>query len=248
MTSDASAPYKLSRREATALLGAAPLVIGATAPALRLPKAIAGVTIPDTKFCQSAAELAFSASPAFLYNHCMRTFVFAAAVYDKAETRYDSELVFAASILHDLGLVPEFMSPNERFEVDSANAADAFMRKHDIAKERRDIVWEAIYLHTGGRALAARRGSEVAAVGIGAAMDIGGLGLAGLPSDRIRQLLSEYPRLGFKRSMVEALVDLCRRKPMAQVGQFTAEIGRAHIHDFKCPTFEQLIMRAPFEE
>ncbi|MFY9988507.1 MAG: hypothetical protein WAK31_27385 [Chthoniobacterales bacterium] len=39
-------------------------------------------------------------------------------------------------------------SVNERFEVDGANAARDFLRRHGIAQQDIDIVWTAIALHT----------------------------------------------------------------------------------------------------
>jgi hypothetical protein len=41
-----------------------------------------------------------------------------------------------------------YSSPNERFEVDSANAARDFLRGHGISQQEIDTVWTAIALHT----------------------------------------------------------------------------------------------------
>ena len=215
---------------------------------LRLPLSVAGIRLPDSALAKSAAELAWIASPEYLYNHCMRTFVFASLIYAKAGTQCDEELVFVASILHDLGLVPEFMTPDARFEVDGADAAEQFLMKHDVPRERRDAVWEAIALHAGGAAVAQRRGPEVAAVGLGAALDVQGVRVDELSRDELRQVLEEYPRLGMKKNFIQAFVDLGRWKPAAQIGQFTAEICRAHIPNFACPTVESTIHAAPFAE
>ena len=215
---------------------------------LRLPRSVAGIRVPDSGLAKSAAELAWIASPEYLYNHCMRTFVFASLLYAKAGTRCDEELVFVASILHDLGLVPEFMTPDARFEVDGADAAEQFLARHHVPRERRDSVWDAIALHAGGAAVAQRRGPEVAAVGIGAALDVQGVRVDELSPDDLRQVLEEYPRMGMKKNFIQSFVDLGRWKPAAQIGQFTAEICRAHIPNFACPTVESTIEAAPFAE
>jgi hypothetical protein len=215
---------------------------------LHLPRAVAGVRIPDSALAKSAAQLAWAVSPRYLYNHCMRTFVFASLIYARAGTTHDEELVFVASILHDLGLVPGFMSPEERFDIDGANAAEKFLKERNVPRERRDLVWEAIALHAGGNAVAQRRGPEVAAVGLGAAIDVQGARIADFSRDELRQVLHAYPRLGLKKKFVQSIVELCRRKPAAQLGHFTAEIGRAHIRNFACPTIESTIMAAPFAD
>lgn len=241
----------MSRRDfghvaAGVVLSSAASRIGAKA--LQLPRAVAGVRIPDSMLAKSAAELAWAASPEYLYNHCMRTFVFASLIYAKEGTKFDEELVFIASILHDLGLMPEFMSPDDRFDIDGANAAEKFLQQHKVPRGRSDRVWEAIALHAGGAAVARRRGPEVAAVGLGAAIDVQGFRIAAFNTDELRQVLDAYPRLGLKKKFIQTIVELCRRKPLAQLGHFTAEIGRAHIRDFACPTIEATIMAAPYSE
>jgi hypothetical protein len=215
---------------------------------LLLPPSVAGVRVPDSALAKAAAQLSWSVSPEYLFNHCMRTFVFASALYAKAGSKCDEELIFIASLLHDLGLVPEFMSEDERFDVDGANAAEKFLQKHNVPRERSDVVWEAIALHAGGAAVARRRGPEVAAVGLGAMLDVQGVGITNFSAGELREILDAYPRLGLKKQFVQSIVELCRRKPAAQLGHFTAEIGRAHIREFACPTIESTIMAAPYAD
>jgi len=49
---------------------------------------------------------------------------------------------------HDLGLTPKYSSAQERLEVDGANAARDFLRRHGIPQADADTVWTAIALHT----------------------------------------------------------------------------------------------------
>jgi hypothetical protein len=55
---------------------------------------------------------------------------------------------YIAAMFHDMGLTPQYSSKTDRFEVDGANAARAFLRRHDIAQQDIDTVWTAISLHT----------------------------------------------------------------------------------------------------
>src|SRR5258705_11110643 len=57
-------------------------------------------------------------------------------------------LVYTGAMFHDMGLTHQHSSAHERFEVDGANAARDFLRRHGIAQEDIDIVWTAIALHT----------------------------------------------------------------------------------------------------
>src|SRR6202795_5345260 len=105
-----------------------------------LPREIAGVRIPDGALAKKAVDLSFRVSPAVVHAHVMRTFVFGALVGQAQKLRYDEELFFVASILHDLGLVPEFYG-QERFEVVGADAADAFLKDQGASEDRREIIW-----------------------------------------------------------------------------------------------------------
>jgi hypothetical protein len=51
-------------------------------------------------------------------------------------------------VFHDIGLMPSHSSSSERFEVDGANAARAFLKARGIAQQDLDTVWTVIALHT----------------------------------------------------------------------------------------------------
>ena len=51
-------------------------------------------------------------------------------------------------MFHDLGLVEGHRSDNERFEVDGANAATAFLKPYGLSDDDIEQVWLSIALHT----------------------------------------------------------------------------------------------------
>jgi hypothetical protein len=51
-------------------------------------------------------------------------------------------------MFHDMGLTHQQSSACERFEVDGANAASAFLQERGIARQDIDTVWTSIALHT----------------------------------------------------------------------------------------------------
>src|SRR5580700_3023255 len=102
---------------------------------IALPREIAGIRIPDSALAQKAMDLAFRVSPTVVWTHVVRTFVFGALVGRAQKLRYDEELFFLASVLHDLGLTAEFRGA-ERFEVVGADAADAFLKDQGVNPER----------------------------------------------------------------------------------------------------------------
>lgn len=212
-----------------------------------LPSSVAGVPIPDSRLARAAATLAYAASPAHLYNHVMRTYVFAALLFDRRGATYDRELVFVSCALHDLGLLEAYMSPTERFEVDGADAARRFLERRHVPPRRVELVWDAIALHTNS-GIAARKAPEIAMVSLGAAMDASGLNLDQIPQTALDAVLDTFPRLGFKQAAIQTILSLCEQKPFAQLMHPFAEVGRRHLAGFPVPTVEDLMLAAPFAE
>jgi len=214
---------------------------------VKLPKRVAGIRIPDTRLAVAAADLAFTVSPANLYNHCLRTYLFAALVFEKSGVQFDEELTFVSSALHDLGLVDEYMTPNERFEVDGADAALRFLKRFRLSSAKTEIVWDAIALHTAV-GIAARKRPEIAAVSIGAGLDTVGMGLAELDPADVAAVLAVYPRLDFKKEAIASIIRMCEKKPAATVMTPLAEVGRKHIPNYPVPTLDESIASSPFLE
>lgn len=78
----------------------------------------------------------------------MRVYLFAAELGRQRKLRFNPELLYVAAAFHDFGLIKKFSSPDERLEVDGANAARQFLTAHKVPEEQVKIAWEAIALHT----------------------------------------------------------------------------------------------------
>src|SRR5258706_8361638 len=135
-----------------------------------LPREIAGIALPDSSLAQKASQLAFRVSSPVVWTHVLRTYVFGALVGNAQKLHYDEELFFLAAVLPDLGLTPEFRGA-QRFEVVGADAADAFLKDQGVSAERREVIWDAIALHTS-TGIASRKRPEIALVHIGAGVDV----------------------------------------------------------------------------
>jgi hypothetical protein len=220
---------------------------GETTGRVELPASVAAVTVPDSDFARAAAELAFNVSPLFLSNHLMRTYLFGALLLQAEGRAHDPELTFAAAMLHDLGLVEQFISPDRRFEIDGAEVAARFLLEHGRSPEEVELVWQAIALHTSGE-IATRMAPLVASVALGAAADAVGAGIEKLSPADVQAVLAAYPRLGFKEAAVQGIIAQCERKPFAYTLHPWAEVGRQHIDGFPAPTVEALIRAAPFAD
>src|SRR5580693_9873279 len=102
---------------------------------IMLPKQIAGISIPDSALAAEATELVRDTESDLLFDHSLRVYLFGALQGRRLGLSYDPELLYIGAIFHDIGLTEKYRSPNERFEVDSANLAREFLRKHGVSEE-----------------------------------------------------------------------------------------------------------------
>ncbi len=213
---------------------------------IALPREIAGVRFPDSVLAQKAVDLAFRVSPAVVWNHVLRTFVFGALVGKAQNLRYDEELFFLASVLHDLGLTAEFRGA-ERFEVVGADAADAFLKDQGVNPERREIIWDAIAFHTSV-GIASRKRPEIALVHIGAGVDVIGLELDRLPLAVVAETIEAFPRHDFKKTFFTAVVETIAQAPKSAAMTWMCEIANDHVPGCHCPSFASQLRATPFKE
>jgi hypothetical protein len=113
-----------------------------------MPIAIGGISVPDSKLAREIAELVRDTESPLLFHHSSRVFYWGALTGVRRGLTFDAELLYAGAMFHDMGLTHRHSSPDERFEVDGANAARDFLRGHGISQQDIDTVWTAIALHT----------------------------------------------------------------------------------------------------
>ena len=150
--------------------------------------------LPDSAVAVAARRLAEEVSPEFVYNHTVRSYLFARelAVTTGAGRNHDDELLFLACILHDLGAT-EYANGDQRFEVDGADAAARFLRGEGVDDIRTRTVWNAIALHTSP-GLAQGFGVIEGLAQQGIAADIAGLGREQLRPEFADRVHAAWPR------------------------------------------------------
>src|SRR5277367_6943861 len=206
----------------------------------------AGIKVPDTALVRDAMDLSRSLLEPFLFNHVMRSWLFAIVLAERTAIAPDAELLAVSVILHDLGLTERYTGEN-RFEVDGANAARAFLKSRSISTQKMQIVWDSIALHTT-RSIALHKEPEVAMTQSGIAADVFGLGLDRIPSDKQRGILTEFPRLAFKNQIKTCLCNIIRRKPQTSFDNVLRDVGSRYVDGFKAPNFADLLASSPFSE
>jgi len=205
------------------------------------------VGAPDNELCQSATALVAELSPPFLFNHCARSFLFAEAIGKRDRLQYDRELLYLSAMLHDLGLTDTFLDGSQRFEVEGADRARAFLVEHGLPEGKADVVWDAIALNSSF-GIATRKGPETALTHLGVMADFLGTRLDDVGAERVAQIVVEYPRPAFLSSATSLLVNCVRRKPQFVAGTFLEIVAHSHAPDVRVPTFADLLTQSPWKE
>ncbi len=207
---------------------------------------LAGIKVVETPLVRDAIDLARSSSEPFLFNHVMRSWLFAVVIAEGSKPAPDPELVALATLLHDLGLTDRYAA-EERFEVDGANAARSFLKDRGIAAPQIQVVWDAIALHST-RSIALHKEPEVAMTHSGIFVDVMGIGLELIPKNKLGAILVEFPRLGMKKQFLDCLCGVVRRKPTTSYDNGLKDIGIRYIPGFTAPSSADLVENAPFRE
>src|SRR5262245_43057491 len=139
-------------------------------PSTRL---IAGVSVPDTPVIAAVIEYAQRISEPYLFNHAMRSWLFAEAIGRMKGVAYDREIVAIGTILHDIGLTASASGPN-RFEVNGANAVRTFLAGRGLSDGRVQLIWDLVALNSRP-SLALLKEPAVAVGRMGLERDSGGV-------------------------------------------------------------------------
>ena len=185
---------------------------------------ISGVRVPDSKLANEITEFIRDTEPALLFNHSSRVYYFAALAGQRRGFKFDAELLYAGAMFHDIGLVPAYRSAADRFEVDGANAARDFLRRHSVSEQDVDHVWTAIALHTTP-GIPQYMHPVVALVTAGVEMDVLGIDYASFTESDRNAVVKAFPRTAhFKEDILQAFYDGIKHKPETTFGNVKADV------------------------
>lgn len=126
-------------------------------------------------------------------------------------------------MFHDMGLTRQHSSQTERFEVDGANAARAFLRSHDIAQSNIDLVWTAIALHTTPGIPV--HNPVIALLTAGVEMDVLGIAYDEFTDAQREAVVAAYPRTPhFKEDIIQAFYEGIKHKPDTTFSNVKADV------------------------
>ena len=129
----------------------------------------------------------------YLFNHAMRSWLFATKIGQSKGIDCDLEVVAVGTILHDIGLLAAVPGSN-RFEVNAAAAARSFVRERGVSDRRAQLIWDLVALNSTP-SIALHKEPEVAVGTMGIGLDYGGFGFELISSADMTEILSAFPRL-----------------------------------------------------
>jgi len=192
-----------------------------------------GVTIPDSRLCRAITAFIRDTESELLFNHSSRVYFFGAIAGQERGLTFNPELLYAATMFHDIGLMPSHSSANLRFEVDGANAARDFLESYEVNPADIERVWTGIALHTTP-GLPEFMHPVVALTTAGVEMDVLGLTYDRYPDDLREAIVAAFPRTAqFKEDIIQAFYDGIKHKPDTTFGNVKADViadKETHFH------------------
>jgi len=207
---------------------------------------MAGVSVPDSPLVTAAIDYAQRLSEPYLFNHAMRSWLFAETIGRRKGIDYDREVVAIGTILHDIGLTPSVSGPH-RFEVNGADAARSFIAGRGLSGRRAQLIWDLVALNSTP-SLALHKEPEVAVGTMGIGLDFGGFGLDALDAGDIGRILGAFPRLKMKDRFSATCCRLVTERPETSHDNFLRDFGERFVPGYRAVSTVDMLMNAPFDE
>src|SRR5262245_25581578 len=192
---------------------------------------IAGVSVPDSPLITAVIEYAQRLSEPYLFNHAMRSWLFAESIGRRKGLEYDREVMAIGTVLHDIGLTTGVSGPN-RFEVNGADAALSFIKGKGLSDRRAQLIWDLVALNSTP-SLALHKEPEVAVGTMGIGLDYGGFGVEALAPDDVQRILNAFPRLKMKQRFADTCCRLVAAKPQTSHDNFLRDFGERYVPGYE---------------
>jgi len=218
-----------------------------TFPAARQVKTrvLGGIAVVDTPLVTRTLDYARMHSEPFLFNHTVRSWLFAVRLGQLQKLNYDEEVLAVGTLLHDLGLTDCCPGPR-RFEIEGADAARDFARRHGVDASRAQLIWDSVALNATP-SIALYKETEVALCSAGTGVEFG-FQYDRIPPDEMTSILAEFPRREMKRRFTDSVCRIVRIKPETTYDNFAGDFGERFVPGYKRPSTVDFLMNAPFGE
>lgn len=214
-----------------------------TGPATRT---LAGITIPDSLLVDEALDYARKACEPYLFNHVVRSWLFAARIGELQGIEHDAEVLAVGTLLHDITLNNRFAGPR-RFEVEGADLARTFVTERGFNPRRAQLIWDSVALNSTP-SIGLYKEAEVALCTTGICLDVVGLKYELMSPADVARIVAEFPRLAMKQKMTQCFCHIAKKHPETTYDNFCRDFGERFIAGYKAPSSVDFVMNAPFED
>ena len=208
-------------------------------------KILGGVTVIDTPLVARAMDHARAHSEPFLFNHAVRSWLFAVRLAQLQRIACDEEVVAVGTLLHDIALTDDFAGPR-RFEVEGADAARAFAREHGVDDRRVQLICDSVALNSTP-SIGLYKEPEVALCTAGIGVEFG-FQYDRIPPNEMQTIVAAFPRLEMKRRFTESVCRICATRPDTTYDNFARDFGDRFVPGYVHPSTVDFLMNAPFAE
>jgi hypothetical protein len=209
---------------------------------------LAGVVVPDTPLVRKAIDYARDESEQYLFNHVVRSWLFAVRIAQIKGISHDPEVVALGTLLHDITLNDRFNGPR-RFEVEGADLARTFARKSGVNERRAQLIWDSVALNSTP-SIGLYKEAEVSLCTAGICLDVVGLQYDLIPAHEIATIVAAFPRMDMKRRMTRCFCHIAETVPETTYDNFVRDFGERFVYGYRAriPSSDDLVTNAPFEE
>jgi hypothetical protein len=207
---------------------------------------LAGVEVLDTSIVTQAIDEARERCAPYLFNHVMRSWLFAVRISQIKQVRHDPEVVAVGTILHDVTLNDAFSGPR-RFEVEAADIVRDFALGAGMNADGAALVWDSVALNSTP-SIGLYKQAEVMLSTAGICLDVVGLQYDVLPVSEVHAIVRSFPRLEMKRRMTQCFCHIAGTQPETTYDNFVRDFGDRLVPGYKPISSVDLVAAAPFTE
>jgi hypothetical protein len=170
---------------------------------------------PDSKAARAAEMLLTELTPPFMVNHSLRTYWFSRLIGLGVGMSFDDELLYVASLTHDLGFYGRYAEPThdaECFTIRSARSASDIAKAAAWDPAREERLAEAVILNANGHVPPAL-GVEAHLMMRGVLVDATGIHAWRIHPNSIKEVFDHLPMLDQKEKLWPTFRDEANRHP-----------------------------------
>jgi hypothetical protein len=194
--------------------------MSAMPPPPRLPARIAAIDVPQDEISEATWRWAHRSLPGYLLNHSVRAYCWAAEIAAGEAWPFDGQILWAASLMHDVGLT-RIRRNATCFEVEGAEIARRFVARLGMPADAADRVAVAIILHMRP-SVTLDDGVEAVLLDLATSVDVRGEGYELVRGVR-EAVVSDFPRGAFDRHFLAAIEREVAVRPTCQSSRLLNE-------------------------